>query len=235
MRLVFDVTRRFRQRPHYEGNELNLECEAIVSGFLSQRHGRVSFPISTDDLWALLESVTDDVDFADLREEGDEVHGVTEFHCTGRPSVKIARELVDEPRRVNRLRTTITHEFGHVKFHGFLYALELESEKLFVDLDRQRRDPVCRRENMLGNTVDWMEWQAGYVSGGILMPASAVRALVADALGPTAVPLQREDPRLGGITNSVCERFTVSADAARMRLTKLGYVVPTAGMLTLSS
>jgi len=35
--------------------------------------------------------------------------------------VKISRELSADERRENRLRTTLTHEYGHVHFHNFLF------------------------------------------------------------------------------------------------------------------
>ncbi len=52
------------------------------------------------------------------------MEGVTDF-CPGeKPTVRIAHQLSEEPRRENRLRTTLTHEYGHVKFHAFLWAVQ---------------------------------------------------------------------------------------------------------------
>jgi hypothetical protein len=37
---------------------------------------------------------------------------------------------------------------------------------------------ICYRDNILDAAqTDWMEWQAGYVCGALLMPASKVREL----------------------------------------------------------
>ncbi len=37
---------------------------------------------------------------------------------------------------------------------------------------------ICYRDNILDPAqTDWMEWQAGYVCGALLMPASQVREL----------------------------------------------------------
>src|SRR4051794_28426526 len=71
VRYVPDRTGRFTQRPHYEPKELDRECESIVSGFLRERHGAASYPISTDDLTVLIERDTESLDqFADLTAYG---------------------------------------------------------------------------------------------------------------------------------------------------------------------
>jgi len=233
MRMVFDATRRFPRRPHYDKIELDRECETIATDLLFRKRGHIEYPLPTEDLWTLLEEVTDDVDIADLGDLGEEVHGVTLFRRTGRPRVKIERELTLDERRVNRLRTTLTHEFGHVKFHGFLFALEAETGLLFAEIEKTSRDPICKRDAILGNTTDWMEWQAGYVSGAILMPATAVRETVAATIGTDPTPLPRDDRRVELLAYEVRERFGTSADAARTRLTKLGYVAPAASMVAL--
>ncbi len=233
MRLVYDTTRRFGKRPHYDPIELDRECEDIIRAHLEKQNGEITYPIGNDDLWALIESVTDDVDLADLSAWGEEVHGLTEFKSNGRPHVKIARELTEDEWRGNRLRTTITHEFGHVRFHGFLYALEMESERLFADMGRAGRDPVCKRDGILGASRDWMEWQAGYVCGALLMPANETRRLLGKELGELPGPLQRDDPRVARLALAMTLHFGVSDEAARIRLIKLGHVVPTVGMLTL--
>lgn len=235
MKMVWDRSRRFRERPHYDLPDLDAECERIVRKLLEGRHGRVEYPISTDDLWVLLQGDTDDVDIVDLSGEGAEVHGLTVFRRQGKPHVKIDAGLAGDERRANRLRTTLTHEYGHVKFHGFLFAMvELESARLFDDgTPLISRDPVCKRDAIEGNSADWMEWQAGYVSGALLMPAMPVRQSVLDVCGSIGVPLARTDPRALTLTNTVQERFAVSEEAARYRLSKLGYVAPAPGTVAL--
>src|ERR1700693_5132476 len=93
-KLISDTTRRFTQRPHYEPLELDIECESIVSAFLSDRHGAVDVPISTEDLTLLIERHTDDLDSAaDLADLGDDVEGVTDFFCGKKPRVRVAAHL----------------------------------------------------------------------------------------------------------------------------------------------
>jgi len=122
MKLVRDTTGRFLERPHYEPKELDQECESLICGFLKGKYGSAIFPVSTDDLATLIEQEAEDLDlYADLSMYGENVEGVTIFIPGGKPEVKIAKELSEDSRRENRLRTTLTHEFGHVHFHSYLF------------------------------------------------------------------------------------------------------------------
>jgi hypothetical protein len=74
--------------------------------------------------------------------------------------------------------------------------------------------------------TDWMEWQAGWVSGAILMPATIVRGWAAELATRTATKLpfcikSREGGRLIYLLAKRCE---VSQSAARVRLSKLGLI-----------
>src|ERR1700694_5925641 len=118
MKWVKDRTSRFSLRPHYLPAELDSECEKLISDFLYQRHGRIGYPVSTDDLTVLIETLTSDLDlYSDLSNEEGEVEGVTDFFSGRRPMVRISRHLTLDPGMNNRFRTTLTHELGHVKFH----------------------------------------------------------------------------------------------------------------------
>lgn len=62
VKYVPDRTGRFSQRPHYEPNELDRECENIINGFLRDLYGEARFPVTTDDLTKLIERDADDLD-----------------------------------------------------------------------------------------------------------------------------------------------------------------------------
>jgi len=225
MRWVWDATRRFPKRPHYELSELNDECERVVRDFLVERHGTATYPCSTNDLTVLLEREAADLDlFADLSGEGTAVEGVTYFEPGKKPRVAISADLSNDPRRENRLRTTLTHEFGHVHFHNFLWTVEAPTLALFDDAPRVVQ-AKCNRDSILhAGAVDWMEWQAAYVCGAVLMPARAVRVLV-----PSSIVSRPESPDSSAVATLIAKvqaRFLVSADAARVRLIKLGYLTP---------
>ena len=228
---VRDQTGRFQQRPHYKPEELDRECESVITGFLKGLYGEARYPVDTEDLKKLIERDAEDLDvYADLSIYGPDVEGVTEFKPGRKPAVKIASVLTEDERRENRLRTTLTHEWGHVHFHAYLWEVEPPPP----DLLRQQpnRDKViCKRDSMLDAAqTDWMEWQAGYVCGAILMPKTAVltlcRRFAEDHGVFRAVSLQAAaGPAL---ISQVVSAFKVSADAARVRLLKLNLVTEAA-------
>lgn len=226
MKSVPDRTGRFKMRPHYDPIELDQSCERIVTDYLKQRYGKVEFPISTDDITCLIERDTDDLDlYADLTQWGPEVEGITEFRRNGKPRVKISRKLSEDPRMENRLRTTLTHEYGHVCFHAYLWdeKFQSSSEGRERGVDRQ----ICMREGIINAPqVDWMEWQAGYACGAFLMPRTRCRKLAEEfraGIGQaTEAPVSPD--RAASMIDRVRTAFQVSADAARVRLLKLDII-----------
>ena len=222
---IRDTTGRFPQRPYYKPAELDRECETIINEFLKDLHGKVEFPISTDDLTKLIERDASDLDvYAVLSELGDDVEGVTEFFRGKKPAVKITARLSADSRYENRLRTTMTHEFGHVRFHAYLWEMTPPTSDLLRNKPAANKQ-ICMRETMLGaKEADWMEWQAGYISGALLIPATPARRILQGymeernlfgALSPTS-------PEGGGAIRLIVNSFQVSQDAARVRLLQLG-------------
>jgi Zn-dependent peptidase ImmA (M78 family) len=225
VKMVRDSTGRFAQRPYYRAAELDGECEHIVSTFLTARHGQFRLPVTTDELSILIEQHDAALDSSvDLSEYGQDVEGMTAFYPDRSPEVSISDRLARDPRRENRLRTTLAHEFGHVHYHRHLWADKFMTGRLF-DRRSTENKVICKRDSILdAKETDWMEWQAGYVSGAILMPVGPIRRFVSDFCGlrglHAAVSLASEPGRQ--IINDVMARFSVSEDAARVRLLKLG-------------
>jgi hypothetical protein len=227
MKYVPDRTGRFMNRPHYRPEELDRECESAIVDFLEKRHGAATFPVTTDDLTIFVERDTDDLDlYADLSTFGATVEGLTEFRPGDRPRVRISNSLASDGRRENRLRTTLTHEWGHVRFHSYLWELEPPGRELLSrkpDAGRQ----ICRRDTILdARQTDWMEWQAGYVCGAVLMPVSRVRDLAgayfeAEGIFGAAPAGSLHERHL---IAAVARTFEVSDAAARIRLLKLNLI-----------
>lgn len=224
MKWVPDNTGRFPQRPHYEPQEIDRECERLISEFLTKRHGRVTFPIQTEDLEVLIEQDVEDLDpYADLSGEKGDPEGVTDFFPGRKPTVRISNGLAEQSRSENRRRTTLAHEHAHVKLHAPLYDVD-PPLTLFGEAET-RPTPKCHRDTILGKgTRDWLEWQAGYASGALLIPVNHLHHALGEA---------RPDIQLYGATptNSsrgrdlilkVAETFYVSTEAARVRLEQLG-------------
>ena len=236
MRYVRDQTGRFAERPHYEPKELDIMFERIIVDFLKAQHGKVAFPISTDDLTVLIERDAEDLDpYADLSPYGDGVEGVTEFTPGRKPRVRIAEALATSDNHENRYRTTLTHEYGHVRLHGYLFSLSGSGPGLF-GTPAKPNVIACKRDTMVSAArTDWLEWQAGYACGAALMPATHAR-LVADGYRKNMDvygPVPATSLHGQALIDTLVERFQVSRDAARVRLSILGFLgtAPATGAL----
>jgi Zn-dependent peptidase ImmA (M78 family) len=232
MKVIADKTGRFRNRIYYEQSELDYECEDIITKFLIEKYGFVKYPIKTDDLTIIIEQRTSDFDmYADLSNEGVDIEGVTYFRNNSKPSVKISNSL-SEQNRENRLRTTLTHELGHVHFHLPLISIDFESPHLpFFDEPVKKISNTisikCNRDSIINaSQVDWVEWQAGYASCAFLMPITPLRLLIQSIFHEMNYPskLAYSSIEAIGIIHQVQEAFQVSEDASRVRLLKLGYL-----------
>jgi Zn-dependent peptidase ImmA (M78 family) len=232
VKLVTDRTGRFGVRPHYKQDELDQECEGIVTTFLKDLHTDVVFPIATEDLHTLIEAHAEDLDaYADLSNYEGEVEGVTEFFPDHAPKVSISEKLSNDTWRENRLRTTLAHEFGHVYFHRPMWEEKfLNNAATLFQRGQDENKAICKRDTIIGaGHYDWMEWQAGYISGALLMPASHVRGIVSG--------YREENDLLSSIFHlsehameiiyRVVETFAVSEEAAKVRLFKLNAITET--------
>lgn len=220
MKWIRDATGRFRHRPFYSDEELDTECEIFAANLLRARHGIVQFPLSTDDLTVLIEREAEELElYADLSLQGPAVEGVTEFHPGRKPRVLISNHLSKAGRYVNRLRTTLAHEWGHVHFHTFLHSGSPSiNSKLFGDEDKQpANQPGCQTVETMPAASDWMEWQAWYAAGALLMPKSALSTLVQDLHD-----VGEDEPEQ--LLTYISNQFQVSRDAARVRLNRLGFL-----------
>ena len=232
VKMVRDRTGRFAMRPYFEARELDHECEALIRELLQRRHGKVSWPVATEDLTVLIEMHDAVLDsYADLTRYGDDVEGVTEFLPDRGPKVSISERISGDDRRENRYRTTLTHEFGHVKFHGPLWAEKFATGDL-LDRRPDANKVISKRDNILNAPhSDWMEWQAGYISGALLMPATVVRHLVSDYCAPLELhgSIHVASDHAEALVTLVMDRFEVSAEAARVRLVKLNLLTLSEG------
>lgn len=235
MKWVPDRTGRFAQRPHYAPDELDAECERVIAAFLRKKYGKVEYPVKTDDLTLLLEEHSDLDSYADLSGEGEDVEGVTEFVTGRRPLVKISERL-SAAHLENRLRTTLSHEYGHVHFHRFMFeGMELEKPSLFPNEKRIGANK-CHRDMMISAPEnDWMEWQAGYVCGALLMPTSALVQEVRvfrEEEGAVYDPLVLNSDRGARLIDRTATAFQTSKDAARVRLLKKDILLDMGGRRT---
>ena len=140
--------------------------------------------------------------------------------------MSIANSL-SAPNMENRLRTTLTHEFGHVYFHQFMFDIQAQSGSLFPTEPKSQVNK-CNRANIVNAAeTDWMEWQAGYACGAILIPIGAL----IDTVQAFRAENDLEYKNLAVGTDAgqklvarIATEFQTSKDAARVRLLKKGIV-----------
>jgi hypothetical protein len=220
MKMIPDRTGRFPVRPFYTVDELEVESEKTISSFLAGRCGQFVVPVPTQALAVMIEEEAGKfLMLGDLSDEGDEVHGVTEFFPGRKPEVKIARELSHQSWREHRLRSTLAHEYGHVHWHAWLYDRYC---------NRSERHKCLRAEILPENDqVDWMEWHAGFISGAMLMPKSRVDLFVAafSTKREIAAPFGTESVDGRILIQLASQLFNVSAEAAEVRMRQLKYLL----------
>ena len=204
---------------------LDRRCEGIMREFMNRRSGGYRLPIPTDELIRLLEERADKVDtYADLP---DGIQGQTLLFYDRRPIVRIA-ESIYRTRSDHRVRTTATHEFGHVWLHAPLWREA--GARLAPGMGQGSDGAVwnCHRDKIVNAAkTDWVEWQAGWVSGAILMPASSLREWAGEysARFGTNPPFAVNSPATSALINRVAEECDVSILAAQVRLSKLRLIV----------
>jgi Zn-dependent peptidase ImmA (M78 family) len=204
---------------------MDYECERIVTEFLQAKYGKIIFPISTNDMTVLIERDTSSLDlYVDFSAEDEEIQGATDFFINNKPAVSISEQLSSANRVENRLRTTLTHEYGHVRFHDFLYRRLLQAQPLN---SFSIKGPRCKRSSILNAAkTDWLEWQAGYASGALLMPITHLKGITHASLREwglyNAVSTTSDESQK--LVEHVANAFSVSFEAAKVRLSQLGYL-----------
>jgi hypothetical protein len=205
MRWLRDASGRFPRRPHYTESELEDVCADLLRE-LRQLRDTGEPAVDTDDLSVLVEQHAADLDlFADLPAEFD---GVTDFSRDARPHVRIAARLSSQARFEHRLRTTLAHELAHVVLHNFIWWFSPDSG---VPFDPHALSPRCA---LRARAVDWMEWQANYCAGALLVPAAE--------LDTPFEPVWERSSGGRALIRAVQTRFDVSAQLARIRLRQMG-------------
>ena len=215
---ISDPTGRFQRRPYFLQEDLDRRCERVITQFTTSLYGFPTIPVPTGALLKLLMRDAIELNhYADLRGEGDGVEGVTYFSTGEKPLVCIARELFEDPVRIHRLRYTLAHEYGHVYWHAPAWR------RRWIEQDEILR---CLPNRVLTLTArfDWMEWQANYAGGALLMPRTWLHNIVLRYFrGREICQVPNDSPQAHDLQQLVSEVFFVSEDAARVRLAQLGY------------
>lgn len=140
-------------------------------------------------------------------------------------TVIIDNNLLEEEQE-HRYRYTMGHESGHDIFHKGYFSYIPNQLSLFDKVAEPMAMIQCRAVPVNGkpkpisewNDKDRMEWQANYLSSGLLMPKSMVKKLI-QSLSP-----QEDMFRNAMYVYEVVKTFNVSFQAAEYRLKELGII-----------
>lgn len=147
------------------------------------------------------------------------------LHADAR-TVLIDNTLLEE-NQGHRYRYTMGHEGSHDIFHSGYYSYNPNQLSFF---DKNNTAPMvqCRQKSFDSSMktskqwtdVEWMEWQANFLSSVLLMPAKAVR-IVANSKNNIAPSM-----RSLAMIQAVAQTFDVSPEAAKCRLKELRCIDP---------
>lgn len=213
---------RLMGKPNYLSEKrMVAQAEAVILSHISRR--RVDgdlFPVTSDDLVALIEHHAEDLNvYDDISHMGHGVEGATLFEVGRRPSVSVSPKL-SESANQNRFKSTLAHEFGHVYLHDPMFQ-ERNAAGLF-GADQVARQVSFREGESSESKVDLFEWQAWYFSRSILMPVTALTALVSSLSGDHVSDIWHKSELGLRIIGASAARFGVSEVFARIHLTKVG-------------
>jgi len=123
-----------------------------------------------------------------------------------------------EDHRDFRYRSTVAHECGHWIYH----------QQLFINNSKLKPTTLCRAsdigsiQKVLKTDLDWIEHQAKYFSGAILMPKSIVMKICSDIDESIKLNEYFYDFKVSNMARKVSQTFNVSVESALVRIHQLG-------------
>ncbi len=140
------------------------------------------------------------------------------------PQTGFVQKLSRQRQQFQRFRTSIAAGENPVPRRSISYSPSPRPPR-----KRFNTGPRCHRTFIFDAPVfDWMEWQASYACGAILMPAAEVRDAVKNYQPnrqPTGSP-PSTSPAVSGLIAHIAGAFDVSPEATQIRLTRLGIILP---------
>ena len=125
----------------------------------------------------------------------------------------------------HRYRYTMGHEGAHDILHSGYYAYNPNQLSIFSSADmppmvqcRQNAFVSAPASRGAWTDIEWMEWQANFLSSVLLMPKQAVKLVVDSIKGPDSMIRDFE------MMWAVSRTFNVSTEAANYRLQELGHI-----------
>ena len=217
--------------PYLREKDIEAEAQLLLDEYLQSGKWQGAAPVPVEDIIELHLRLAFEI--ADLRALllVDDVLGAIWF--TGKEvRVDVRLDPSADPALLGRYKFTLAHEAGHWRLHRAYFQDDPSQAKLF-----DGRGPpafICRSSEKPPE-----EWQADFFASCMLMPRATVRSAWHDwhgSLDPvavqelTAVAVRADAKRNENIAmerfcRPLADRFEVSAEAMRIRLEKIGFLV----------
>jgi hypothetical protein len=230
---------RFMQPQEFEDEAIQLLAE------YGNKHGLVTAPpIPIDEIVELYLELN--LEFLDMQAEFgvDDIHGALWVNDR-RVGVDIGLDPAENPSRLGRYHFTLAHETGHWRLHRQLFFRNANQLSLMPE-DKPRPEYICRSSDKTP-----IEYQADQFAACLLMPKEMVKRewfawrgtmdpiYLDDLVSDPDVMLVREQVGRSGYLSQdksqdnllfeiackpFAERFSVSAEAMRIRLETLKFL-----------
>jgi Zn-dependent peptidase ImmA (M78 family) len=218
---------------HCEGELEEMVARALMKhrGVLPAEPGPISIDRLIEEMFGFNET------YEDL---GPGILGEIRFGIEDRPlGIRIARRLGDidpaNPSIDHERRLTLSHECGHGLAHSKLFADKLRRERdpRFKQFRTEETRIVCHERDINSGTArpavrsssdDWLEWEANYLMGALLLPRDLVLSFVrpwltgrVDGIAPRRLPAGRRSFAIAATATA----FQVGEEIAARRLSTL--------------
>ncbi len=217
--------------PFLRESQIEAEAQLLLGEYAQAGKWQVSAPVPVEDIIEMHLKLAFKIEDLQALLHVDDVLGAIWFK-EKEIGVDVRLCPTTHPHLLGRYRFTLAHEAGHWRLHRQHYQEDPNQGKLFDG--RGQPAFVCR-----SSVKPPAEWQADYFGGCLLMPREVVRSeweAWRGNLDPVAVqqlpavtvsrvPKENERAAFEGFCRPFAGRFEVSAEAMRIRLENLGFLL----------
>jgi hypothetical protein len=216
--------------PFLPEKRIQQDAELLINEYVLEHGGAVAAPVPVEELLEVQLKLDLEIDDLCAQFQSNDVLAVIWFDSK---LIKVDKSLDphESPHLLGRFRFTLAHEVGHWRLHRQYYRADPQQAMLFDGKGRPAF--VCRSSDKPP-----VEWQADTYASYLLMPTKVVvsaweawrgnrDAVVLDDLppAPTAAGRDPANLRLERFCKPMAQQFEVSAEAMRIRLEKLGFLL----------
>lgn len=217
--------------PFLREKDIEAAAQLLLEEYAQSRAWTIAAPVPVEDIIELHLKLAFGIEDLQALLHLDNVLGAIWFK-EQQIRVDVRLDPTTNPRMLGRYRFTLGHEAGHWRLHRPYYQEDPNQGKLFDG--RGQPAFICR-----SSEKPPAEWQADFFAGCLLMPREVMRSAWSawrGGLDPVAVQqlpavtahadLKRnQSAAMDRFCRPLAERFEVSAEAMRIRLEHLGFLL----------